>query len=376
MMPRIALLTLLGSYLLIAMLAPAQDNPAKAKVDKTMFGKLDDGTPVEIFTLTNSHGSVAKVITYGATLTELWVPDRAGKTADVVLGFDQLQGYLENKPWFGATVGRVANRIAKGKFTLDGKEYSLEINDPPNSLHSGKHDLSHVVWKGEAIKELRGAAVRFSYNSLDGDEGFPGNLSVSVTYTLTDANQLKLNYRATTDKDTPVNLTNHSYFNLSGAKDILAHVLYLNADRYTPVDSTLIPTGEIASVKDTPLDFTQPIAIGARIADIKGSTMGYDHNFVVNGEMGKLRIAARVSDPESGREMEVWTSEPGIQFYSGNHLDGSLTGKRGVVYNPRSGLALETQHFPDSVNQPSFPSVILHPGSVYQTETIYKFLVK
>jgi aldose 1-epimerase len=376
MMPRIALLTLLGSYLLIAMLAPAQDNPAKAKVDKTMFGKLDDGTPVEIFTLTNSHGSVAKVITYGATLTELWVPDRAGKTADVVLGFDQLQGYLENKPWFGATVGRVANRIAKGKFTLDGKEYSLEINDPPNSLHSGKHDLSHVVWKGEAIKELRGAAVRFSYNSLDGDEGFPGNLSVSVTYTLTDANQLKLNYRATTDKDTPVNLTNHSYFNLSGAKDILAHVLYLNADRYTPVDSTLIPTGEIASVKDTPLDFTQPIAIGARIADIKGSTMGYDHNFVVNGEMGKLRIAARVSDPESGREMEVWTSEPGIQFYSGNHLDGSLTGKRGVVYNPRSGLALETQHFPDSVNQPSFPSVILHPGSVYQTETIYKFSVK
>jgi aldose 1-epimerase len=376
MIPKTALLTLFCALFVVAMLTHAQSKPAKAKVEKNMFGKLDDGTAVEIFTLTNAHGSVAKVITYGATLTELWVPDRAGKTADVVLGFDELKGYLGKEPWFGATVGRVANRIAKGKFTLDGKEYSLEINDPPNNLHSGQHDLSYVVWKGEALKESHGAAVRFSYSSPDGDEGFPGNVAVSVTYTLTDDNELQLHYRATTDKNTPINMTNHSYFNLSGGKDILDHVLYLNADRYTPVDSTLIPTGEIVTVKGTPLDFTKPTPIGARIAEMKGTPGGYDHNLVLNGDMGKLRIAARVSDPESGRQMEVWTVEPGIQFYSGNFLDGTITGKEGVVYGQHKALALETQHFPDSVNQPKFPSIILHPGSVYQTETIYKFSAK
>jgi aldose 1-epimerase len=376
MMPKIALLSFLGSCFLVTMLAQAQNQPAKAKVEKTMFGKTDEGTPVDLFTLTNAKGSVAKVITYGATLTELWVPDRNGKNGDVVLGFDDLKGYLGNEPWFGATVGRVANRIAKGKFTLDGKEYTLEINDPPNNLHSGKKDLSHVVWKGEALKTSHGAAVRFSYNSPDGDEGFPGNVAVSVTYTLTDDNALKLDYRATTDKNTPINMTNHSYFNLGGGKDILGHELYLNADRYTPVDSTLIPTGEIAPVKGTPLDFTKATTIGARIADMKGTPGGYDHNLVLNGEMGKLRIAARVFDPESGREMEVWTEEPGIQFYSGNFLDGTITGKQGVVYGQHKALALETQHFPDSVNQPKFPSVIVHPGAVYHTETIYKFSAK
>jgi len=376
MILRTALLMLLSSALLCTLWAEDQNKNMKAKVEKSMFGKMDNGTPVEMFTLSNAHGSAAKIITYGATLTELWVPDRNGKTGDVVLGFDELKGYLGVEPWFGATVGRVANRIAKGKFTLDGKEYSLEINDPPNSLHSGKNDLSHVVWKGEALKESHGAAVRFSYNSPDGDEGFPGNVSVSVTYTLTDDNQLRLNYRATTDKNTPINMTNHSYFNLSGGKDILGHIMYLNADRYTPVDSTLIPTGEIAPVKGTPLDFTQPTAIGARIADLAGKPGGYDHNFVLNGEMGKMKVAARVSDPDSGRQMEVWTVEPGIQFYSGNFLDGTITGKRAVVYGQHAAFCLETQHFPDSVNQPSFPSVILHPGAVYHTETIYKFSAK
>jgi len=377
MILRTALLTLLTAALLPAMWADDQNKTSKTKVEKTMFGKLENGTPVEMFTLTNAHGAVAKVITYGATLTELWVPDRSGKTGDVVLGFDELKGYTgPNDPWFGATVGRVANRIAKGKFTLDGKEYSLEINDPPNNLHSGKSDLSHVVWKGEALKEPHGAAARFTYNSPDGDEGYPGNVSVSVTYTLTDDNQLRLNYRATTDKNTPINMTNHSYFNLSGGKDILGHVMYLNADRYTPVDSTLIPTGEIAPVKGTPLDFTKPTPIGAHIAEVAGKPGGYDHNFVLNGEMGKLRIAARVSDPESGRQMEVWTVEPGIQFYSGNFLDGTITGKRAAVYGQHAAFCLETQHFPDSVNRPNFPSTILHPGSVYHTETIFKFSAK
>ena len=376
MMPRTASLMFLGCCLLVALSVQAQDKPAKAKVEKTMFGKLDDGTAVDMFTLANAHGSVAKVLSYGATLTELWVPDRNGKTGDVVLGFDDLKGYLQTEPWLGATVGRVGNRIAKGKFTLDGKEYSLEINNPPNNLHSGTHGMSHVVWKGEPVKVAHGAAVRFSYNSPDGDEGFPGNVAVTVTYTLTDDNELKLDYRATTDKNTPMNMTNHTYFNLSGGKDVLNQVLYLNADRYTPVDSTLIPTGEILPVKDTPLDFTQPTAIGARIADMKGTPGGYDHNFVVNGEMGKMRLAARAYDPESGRQMEAWTVEPGIQFYSGNFLDGTLVGKRGVTYGQHSAFCLETQHYPDSVNHPDFPSTILHPGSVYHTETVYKFSAK
>ena len=345
-------------------------------MEKALFGKLEDGTPVYSFTLTNSRGSSVRVIAYGATLNELWVPDRTGKLADIVLGFDRIGGYVGKHPWFGATVGRVANRIAKGRFTLDGTQYSLEINDPPNNLHSGSRDLSHVVWSSEPVKVPDGAAVRFSYHSPKGDEGFPGNLDVSVTYTLTNENALKLSYVAKADQPTPVNLTNHSYFNLDGQKDVLAEVLYLNADRYTPVDATLIPTGDIAAVKGTPLDFTRPKAIGAEIAQIKGDPGGYDHNFVLNGELGKLKVAARVLDPSSGRHMEVWTTEPGVQFYSGNFLDGSITGKRGVVYGKHSGFCLETQHFPDSVNQPNFPSIILRPGQTYRQETIYKFSVQ
>jgi aldose 1-epimerase len=348
----------------------------KDSVEKAAFGNLGDGTLVDEYTLKNSSGAAATIITYGATLTQLWMPDRAGKTADIVLGFDSLQGYVQNKPWFGAIVGRVTNRIANGKFTLDGKTYSLEINAPPNTLHSGQKDLSRVVWKAKEVPASHGAAVRFSYLSPDGDEGFPGNLSVELTYTLTDTNELKLNYSATTDKATPVNLTSHGYFNLGGGTDILGDILYLNADRYTPVDATQIPTGEIAPVQGTPLDFTTPTAIGARIAEMKGNPGGYDHNFVLRGEPGKLKLAARVSDPVSGREMEVWTTEPGVQFYTANSLNGSITGKNGVRYGKHSAFCLETQHFPDSVNHPNFPSIILKPGAVYRQETIYKFSVK
>ena len=366
--------------ILCLLLSPLWAQPKKAvgeaKVEKSVFGKLDDGTTVDLFTLTNARGSIAKVIAYGATLTELWIPDHQGKNADVVLGFDHLDGYVANPAWFGATVGRVTNRIAKGKFTLAGKQYSLEVNNPPNSLHSGPKDLSHVVWKGEVISMSHAAAVKFSYFSPDGDEGFPGNLAVSVTYALTDGDELKLDYSASTDQATPVNLTNHSYFNLGGSKDILNDVLYLNADRYTPVDSTFIPTGEILPVKGTPLDFTHPTAIGARIGEIKGDPGGYDHNFVLNGEPGKLKLAARVTDPASGRKLELWTTEPAVQFYSANFLDGSIVGKGGVKYGKHAAFCLEAQHFPDSVNQPKFPSIILEPGSAYRQETIYKFSVK
>ena len=349
---------------------------AEATVETSRFGSLEDGTTVDMLTLKNARGATAKVITYGATLTELWIPDRNGKLGDVVLGFDKLPGYVENHPYFGATVGRVANRIAKGKFTLDGREYSLEINNPPNSLHSGPKGLSHMVWKAEPLHEPHAAAVRFSCVSPDGDGGFPGKLSVTVVYRLTDDNELQLEYSAKTDKATPINLTNHSYFNLGGGKDILDEILYLPAERYTPVDATLIPTGEILPVKGTPLDFTKPTAIGARIAEMKGNPGGYDHNYVLSNKAGEFKLAARVSDPRSGRQMEVWTTEPGAQFYSANFLDGTLTGKGGVAYGKHAGFCLETQHFPDSVNHPDFPSVILRPGGVYRTATTYKFSVQ
>jgi aldose 1-epimerase len=349
---------------------------AEATVETSRFGSLEDGTTVDMLTLKNARGATAKVITYGATLTELWIPDRNGKLGDVVLGFDKLPGYVENHPYFGATVGRVANRIAKGKFTLDGREYSLEINNPPNSLHSGPKGLSHMVWKAEPLHEPHAAAVRFSCVSPDGDGGFPGKLSVTVVYRLTDDDELQLEYSAKTDKATPINLTNHSYFNLGGGKHILDEILYLPAERYTPVDATLIPTGEILPVKGTPLDFTKPTAIGARIAEMKGNPGGYDHNYVLSNKAGEFKLAARVSDPRSGRQMEVWTTEPGAQFYSANFLDGTLTGKGGVAYGKHAGFCLETQHFPDSVNHPDFPSVILRPGGVYRTATTYKFSVQ
>lgn len=329
----------------------------KPSAEKRFFGKTKDGTVIEVFTLKNSGGMAAKIIGYGATLQELWVADKNGKFSDVVLGFDDLDGYLGPHPYFGGTIGRVRNRIAKGKFTLAGKEYSIALNNAPNSLHGGKEGFNRKVWKGEITQGRHAASVRFSYFSPDGEEGFPGTLKVTVTYTLMDENELNIVYTATTDKVTPVNLTNHSYFNLAASGSILDHVLYLNADKYTPVDSTLIPTGVIATVKGTPFDFTQATLIGARIGELPGDPGGYDHNLVLNGwnGSGKLKLAARLSDPASGRQMEMWTTEPGVQFYSGNFLDGTIKGKQGVVYQKHAALCLEAQHFPDSVNHVTFP---------------------
>jgi aldose 1-epimerase len=348
-----------------------------AHVEKAEFGKLPDGTAIESFTLHNSQGASAKVITYGATLAELHVPDKNGKMGDVVLGFDNLEGYLGQHPYFGGTIGRYGNRIAKGKFTLDGKEYQLFLNNGPNSLHGGQIGFNRRVWKAEELQDKDGAAVRFSYLSKDGEENYPGNLKVSVTYRLTNTNELKLQYSAETDKDTVLNITNHSYFNLSGTDtgNILKYILYINADKYTPVDSTLIPTGEIASVAGTPLDFLKPTAIGARIGELK-EIGGYDHNYALNGKAGTLRVAAKVTDPESGREMEVLTTEPGVQFYSAIGLNGSIKGKGGVGYEKYGAICLETQHFPDSPNHPNFLSAVLKPGAKFYSETIYKFTAK
>jgi aldose 1-epimerase len=361
--------------------AVAADTPGKggkASVEKRTFGTTADGTAVDLYVLTNSSGVKAKLITYGALLTEMHVPDREGKTADVVLGFDNLDAYLAGHPMFGATVGRVANRIADAKFTLDGKEYKLAANDGPNTLHGGKKGFDKAVWKAEAKEAADGVSVRFTHRSPDGDEGFPGNLDVAVTYTLTNKNELKIDYTATTDKATPVNLTHHSYFNLSGGKtaDILGHELMLTADKYTPVNDKLIPTGKIESVQGTPLDFTKPAVIGARFDQLKGDPIGYDHNYVLPGEGKSLALAARVVEPKSGRVLEMYTTEPGVQFYTGNFLDGKLKGKGGTVYGKHAGFCLEAQHFPDSVHHPEFPSIILQPGKTYRQTTVYTFLTK
>lgn len=344
-------------------------------VRKMPFGKTGDGTPVDLYVLTNSRGAVAKVMTYGAILTELHMPDRSGKMDDVVLGFDNLQQYLDGHPFFGATTGRVANRIAKGRFTLDGKTYKLATNNGPNHLHGGVRGFDKRMWKAATAGTAAAPAVKFTRRSADGEEGYPGNLDVTVTYTLTGRNELRIDYLATTDKATPVNLTHHSYFNLLGTRggDILNHELTLAADRYTPGDKTLIPTGQIAPVKGTPLDFRKPTKIGARIAQAGGEPTGYDHNFVLNGGGKSLALAARVYEPTTGRVMEILTDEPGIQFYTGNFLDGTLAGKNGVVYTKHAGFCLEAQHFPDSVNHPNFPSTILRPGQAYRQTTVHRF---
>jgi aldose 1-epimerase len=352
------------------------DRPNEAGVKKESFGKMPDGKEVEQYILTNKNGMQARVITYGALLTELRVPDRSGKLGNVVLGFDNLKQYLDVHPFFGATVGRVANRIAGGKFTLDDRDYKLFVNDKPNSLHGGKKGFDKVVWRaGEGRKDDNGVSVAFTYHSPDGEEGYPGNLRASVTYTLTNKNELRLDYVAKTDKATPVNLTNHSYFNLAGpaAGDILNHKLMLAADRYTPVDATLIPTGEIKPVKGTPLDFTQPHRIGERIEQLRGKPGGYDHNYVLNGEGKRLALAARVTEPTSGRVLEMYTTEPGVQLYTGNFLDGKVKGQGGVVYKKHHAFCLEAQHFPDSVHHENFPSMILRPGQTYRQTTVYKF---
>lgn len=344
------------------------------RITKMDFGMTPGGEPVALYVLTKEK-MAAKIMTYGATVTELHIPDREGKPADVVLGFDNLQGYLAGHPYFGATIGRVANRIAKGKFTLNGQDYTLATNDDLNSLHGGRKGFDKVVWKAEEVEKPEGVAVKFTYRSRDEEEGYPGNLTASVTYTLADQNKLKVDYAATTDRPTPVNLTNHSYFNLAGpgAGTILGHELMIAADRYTPVDETLIPTGEIEPVKGTPLDFTTPTPIGARIDQLKGEPSGYDHNFVLRDGGKALVLVARVYDPKSGRVMEMLTTEPGVQFYSGNFLDGTITGKGGVVYRKHQGFCLEAQHFPDSVHHANFPSIILEPGRTYTQTTIYTF---
>ena len=345
---------------------------------KQSFGKTTDGQPVDRYTLKNAHGMEADIITRGAVVTRLMVPDRSGTPGDVVLGFDTLEGYLKENPYFGAIVGRYGNRIAKGRFTLNGKTYTLATNNGPNSLHGGLKGFDKQLWTARPTTSADGQALELTYVSRDGEEGYPGTLTAKVTYTLTNDNALRIQYDITTDKDTVANVTNHSYFNLAGqgAGDILGHEITLNADRFTPVDETLIPTGELKPVAGTPFDFRKPMPIGSRInaddAQIKFGK-GYDHNFVLNGEAGKLRQSVRVTEKTSGRVMEVYTTEPGVQFYTGNFLDGSIKGKGGKVYAFRNGFCLETQHFPNSPNTPSFPTTVIKAGEHYTSQTEYRF---
>jgi aldose 1-epimerase len=353
-----------------------QASGGKPGVTRQPFGKVPDGTAVDVFTLTNRNGVEIKAISYGAIITAIRVPDRAGALADIVHGYDTLGEYLKRHPYFGAIVGRYGNRIGKAQFTLNGQTYKLAANDGPNHLHGGVNGFDRFVWQAEPLP--KGSGVVFSRTSPDGEEGYPGTLKVRVTYTLTDANELAVDYEATTDKPTPVNLTQHSYWNLSGhaAGDILAHELTLYADRYTPVDSTLIPTGELAPVEGTPFDFRKSTAIGARIDQAHEQLKfgrGYDHNWVLTRNGAGLRPAARVVDPRGGRTLTVATTEPGVQFYTGNFLDGSGAGKGGVVYKHRTAFCLETQHFPDSPNKPNFPSTILKPGQTYRSTTVFTF---
>jgi len=345
-------------------------------ISKSSFGAIPGGGAVELYTLTNADGLVCKAITYGAAVTELHVPDRAGRLGDIVLGFDNLPQYLTDSPCFGSVVGRVANRIAGGRFSLDGRSYSLAINDPPNTLHGGTKGFDKVVWGAEGVNSPDGPSVVFQRVSPDMEEGFPGALSARVAYTLTNGNELRIDYEASSDKATPVNLSHHSYFNLAGKGDVLGHVLQLKAARFTPIDSSLVPTGEIARVADGPLDFTKPKAIGRDIARMPSELHGYDHNLVLDGGGPGPVLAARVHEPVTGRAMEVSTDQPGLQFYTGNSLPDGLAGKRGARYARHSGFCLETQHFPDSVNRPAFPTTILRPGQVFRSTTIYRFAAK
>jgi len=350
-------------------------------ISQQTFGKTQDGTAVDIFTLTNSNGVEVRAITYGGIIVSLRTPDKNGKLDDIVLGFDTLDSYLGKHPYFGAIIGRYGNRIGNAKFTLDGVEYKLAANNGPNSLHGGLKGFDKAVWKAQSLENDQGVGVVFTHTSPDGEEGYPGNLTAKVTYTLTNQNELIFDYEATTDKPTPVNLTQHTYFNLAGAGkgDVLGHEVLLNADSFTPVDSNLIPTGEIRKVAGTPFDFTKPTAVGARINQDDEQLKlagGYDHDFVINRRGEEPSHAARVYEPTSGRVLEVSTTQPGVQLYTGNFLDGTLTGKGGHVYQKRSGLCLETQHFPDSPNKPDFPSTILRPGETYRSRTIFKFSVR
>jgi len=356
---------------------------AQSHVTRAPFGRLPapDGRAVELFTLTNSHGIEVRAMTYGAIITAILTPDRNGRRADVTLGFDSLAGYLSGSPYFGAVVGRYANRIANGRFTLDGITYELARNNGPNSLHGGNRGFDKVLWSAEPFQNDSAVGVRFQYVSRDGEEGYPGTLGVRVTYTLNNRDELMFDYDATTDKATPINLSQHTYWNLhgGGTGTILDHVLALDASAFTPVDSTLIPTGAIAPVAGTPFDFRAPTVIGARIEQPDaqlGFGRGYDHNWVLDHRQpGPLEHAARLVDPVSGRSIDISTTEPGVQFYSGNFLDGTLKGKGGHTYVHRGGLCLETQHFPDSPNHANFPSTILRPGEHFRSRTVVAFSV-
>jgi len=367
---------IVGSILLICSLGGAE---AKKTMKKEPFGKTEDGQQVDLYTLSNKSGMEAAIINFGGIVVSLKIPDRSGKVDDVVLGYDQLDGYLTNKAFFGAIVGRYANRIAHGKFVLNGATYNIPKNDGENALHGGIKGFNKRLWTAKDVSGSHGQALELTYLSADGEEGFPGNLSAKVVYTLTDQNELRIDYSATSDKETVINLTNHSYFNLTGQGNgnILGHELMIRADRFTPVDATLIPTGELKAVKGTPFDFTKATAIGARINQDDEQLKvgkGYDHNWVLNGKgKGALSLAAEAYEPKTGRVLQVLTDQPGVQFYSGNFLDGSIQGKGGKVYNLRNGFCLETQHFPDSPNQPKFPSAVLKPGQQYKTTTVFKF---
>jgi aldose 1-epimerase len=370
------ILTVAGALALVGCVTAAKPG---GQIAKKSFGKTPDGHPVEVYTLRNAQGAEARICNYGGIVVSLTMPDRHGRMGDVVLGYNNLDDYVKNNPYFGCLVGRHGNRIAKGRFTLNGKEYSLATNNGPNHLHGGIKGFDKVVWIARPVASSQGPALELTYVSQDGEEGYPGNLSVEAVYTLTDNNELRLDYTATTDKDTICNLTHHSYFNLAGTGDILGHEVMIKADKFTPVDETLIPTGELRPVNGTPFDFNTPTTIGARInqndQQLKFGN-GYDHNWVVNKPTGQLGVIARVTEPTSARVMEVLSTEPGLQFYSGNFLDGTITGKGGWVYQFRHGFCMEPQHYPDSPNRPNFPSVVLKPGQIYRNTIIYRFSVQ
>lgn len=369
----------LSAAALVSCANVSQFTRQNGQVSQRPFGQTKDGTAVELFTLRNNNGVEVGICNYGGLVIFLKVPDRHGQLGDVVLGYDKLDDYIKDSPYFGALIGRYGNRIAKGKFTLNGHPYTLAVNNGPNSLHGGLKGFDKVVWQPTIRGSLEGPELELNYVSNDGEEGYPGTLHVTVIYTLTEDNALKIQYKATTDKDTVINLTHHSYFNLAGKGDILNHQVMLPADKFTPVDSTLIPTGELRPVDGTPFDFRTPTTIGARIGQDDEQLKfggGYDHNWVVNKPMGRLGLMARVYEPTSGRVMEVQSTEPGLQFYSGNFLDGKITGKGGWAYQFRNAFCMEPQHYPDSPNQPNFPSVVLKPGQVYRNTIIYKFSVQ
>lgn len=379
--PRLVRLARLGVALAIGVAAcngkTALAQEAAMSVTKSAFGKLPNGAEVDLYTLSNAHSVTVKIMTYGGIITSLKAPDRSGKPGEVQLGFDTLDEYLKGHPYFGALCGRVANRIAGGRFSIDGESYQLATNNGPNHLHGGEKGFDKKLWKARPIEEKGRVGVELSYVSPDGEEGYPGKISTTVVYSLNDKNELTIDYTAQSDKPTPINLTNHTYWNLTdgGKSDVLAERLTLNADRYLPVDETMIPTGEIKSVRGTPMDFTRETAIGERIEQVGGEPGGYDHCYVLNKKPGEtLSLAARLVDPASGRVMEVFTTEPAIQLYTGNFLDGTLH-SRGATFGQRHAVCLETQHYPDSINQPKFPSTLLKPGQTYRHTTVHRFSV-